>query len=56
MITLTLLAIVAIVIIFVTLFIGVGALIVIGDIMVALIVLRVIFRLVFKRKEEGDLD
>ena len=56
MVTLTLLAILAITIIIVALCIGAGLLVVFGDIIVAVIVLRVIFGLIFKRKAEEDLN
>ena len=56
MITLTLLAIFAVTIIIIALCIGAGLLVVFGDIIIAVIVLRVIFGLIFKRKEEKDLD
>ena len=56
MITLTLLAIFAITIIIIALCVGAGLLVVFGDLIVAIIVLRVIFGLVSRRKEEEDLD
>lgn len=56
MITLTILLVIAIIMTLAALFVGASVLLVFGDLIVAILVLRVIFGLIFKRKEEEDLD